>query len=555
VTRALTIAVLIAFATPAAAAPPISIHARTELRLEPIRKDYAGAHVVAGSLVDRFSGVGLGVQTVTLVIGGREYTATTDNDGRFEITVPATTGKQDVQVRFSGDSQRDPASVELVGVDVNKAAVELELETTSETSGAKLTITATAGTDPLDVKVKVFAGAADAPPEKLALVGETTTGGAAFLVTRAAAGGPGKRRVRVVFEGDAVYNGATADANIELTTATTVRIILRSSTVAFEDDVLAVGTVVDEDGRGVTRASVALIVDGKQLAHTSTSANGEYRFAIEGTTLGVGDHALQTEVQPTEGWLRGDESDIVHVSIEEPQPVPLAYTIAAFAFTALVAAGFFAARSKPWQKLKRKEPVGGERAPEQASEDGAPGLALARPSLVSTLRRPADHGFAGVVRDAVRHRPLPEAVVVLRRGDQSLDALAGAEGRFEFENLAAGEWRAEVTMRGHVTERFPLTVPHRGELRGARVDLVPVRERIFSLYKRAALPHLPDPALWGVWSPRQVFDHVRKRKLSAALARLTDFVEAAYFAARLPDEDVIPEATHLVEAALQEHLR
>lgn len=558
VSRALLVALLIVgVAAPIEAAPPISVHARTELRLKPIKKDYDGTFLVTGTLVDRFSGVGMPYEVVALEINGDRYSDTTDDNGKFEIHLSAMVGKQDLKVEYGGSDLLDPARLDLQDVDVDKQPVELEITTSSETGGARLTITATSGGEEIKVPVKIFAGAADAPPEKLPERGATTTGGASYLLTRADAGGPGKRRVRVVFEGDAVYNPATADANVELTTDTKLRLILPHTTVAYEDDVVALGTVVDEDGQGVARASVALIVENKEIAHTTTDAKGAYRFAFEAETFGEGEKSIQTTVQPTEGWLRGTPSAVLHFTVEAPQPVPLAYTIAAFALTALVAAGFFAARSKPWQKLRRKEDpaVAGERAPEQASEDGRPGLGLVRPSLVSTLRRPADHGFAGTVRDAVRHRPLADALVELRRGDTVLDARATADGGFTFEALAAGEWRCDVAMRGHVTERFPLTIPHRGELRGARVDLVPVRERIFSLYKRAALPLLPDPALWGVWSPRQVFDHVRKKKLSAALATLTDFVEASYFAARLPDEDVLPEAMGLVEAALGEQLR
>ena len=41
---------------------------------------------------------------------------------------------------------------------------------------------------------------------------------------------------------------------------------------------------------------------------------------------------------------------------------------------------------------------------------------------------------------------------------------------------------------------------------GVRVDLVPVRERVFQLYRRAAEPILPESRLWGVWSPRQAMN-------------------------------------------------
>jgi hypothetical protein len=41
-----------------------------------------------------------------------------------------------------------------------------------------------------------------------------------------------------------------------------------------------------------------------------------------------------------------------------------------------------------------------------------------------------------------------------------------------------GDWSAAVRAHGHVTETFVVSIPHRGELRGVRVDLVPVRERV-----------------------------------------------------------------------------
>jgi len=92
-------------------------------------------------------------------------------------------------------------------------------------------------------------------------------------------------------------------------------------------------------------------------------------------------------------------------------------------------------------------------------------------------------------------------------------------------------------------------------LRGVRVDLVPVRERVFQLYRRAAEPILPEPRLWGVWSPRQIVDHVRSKRPSPALAELTDFVEEIYFSPRVADETVLPTASEQVDRAIRERTR
>ncbi|MBA2539263.1 MAG: hypothetical protein H0V17_06485, partial [Deltaproteobacteria bacterium] len=83
-------------------------------------------------------------------------------------------------------------------------------------------------------------------------------------------------------------------------------------------------------------------------------------------------------------------------------------------------------------------------------------------------------------------------------------------------------------------------------------DLVPVRERVFQLYRRAAEPSLPEARLWGIWSPRQIVDHVRARRPSPAMTDLTDFVEEVYFSARMTPESVLANASERVDRAIRE---
>jgi hypothetical protein len=233
----------------------------------------------------------------------------------------------------------------------------------------------------------------------------------------------------------------------------------------------------------------------------------------------------------------------------------VSYTIAAFVATACAAGGFFAARAKPWHKLRRPAPPADMPVHGALDEPLDGGLVAAKPGLVSTLRRASDDGFAGAVRDAVRGRPVADAAVRLRLGELRCAITTGSDGSFAFEGLAFGEWSAQVAAPGHVTETFVVSIPHRGELRGVRVDLVPVRERVFQLYRRAAEPLLPEPRLWGVWSPRQIVDHVRSKRPTPALAELTDFVEEVYFSPRLADETVLPMAAERVDRAIRERGR
>lgn len=75
------------------------------------------------------------------------------------------------------------------------------------------------------------------------------------------------------------------------------------------------------------------------------------------------------------------------------------------------------------------------------------------------------------------------------------------EGRFALEELPASEYELRISREGYVSETFAATIPHRGALRGVRVDLIPIRVRILEIYRVAALPLLPKPRHWARWTP------------------------------------------------------
>jgi hypothetical protein len=361
--------------------------------------------------------------------------------------------------------------------------------------------------------------------------------------------------VRAAFAGDDRRQPASAEKTVELSAATATTIALSSARIAFEDDLGVTGKVGDEDGHPVAHAAVTLASGDRRLAQGATGDDGTYRFRVEGEILGQGQWGLQVQADPGKPSIKPSRSAPEIVRVSAPQPVPVSYTIAAFLATACAAGGFFMARARPWHRLRRPAPPAD--APANAAKDDQVqgGLVVARPSLVSTLRRANDDGFSGAVRDTVRGRPVPEAVVWLRLQDAEREVRTGPDGNFTFEALPIGEWLAEVAAPGHVTEKFVVSIPHRGELRGVRVDLVPVRERVFQLYRRAAEPVLPEARLWGVWSPRQIVDHVRSKRPTPALADLTSFVEEIYFSARIAEETVLPAASEQVDRAIRERAR
>jgi hypothetical protein len=361
------------------------------------------------------------------------------------------------------------------------------------------------------------------------------------------------------------------ERTIELSASSTTTIEVTAARLAYEDDLGVTGKVTDEDGHPIAQAAVTLASGDRRLAQGATADDGSYKFLVEGEILGEGQWGLQVQADPGKPSIKPSRSKPEIIRVAAPQPVPVSYTIAAFLATACAAGGFFMARAKPWRRLLRPTPPAD--APADPAQDEAleGGLVVAKPGLVSTLRRANDDSFSGAVRDTVRGRPVEGALIRIRltgpRGESSgappgpapdgegateREALTGPDGTFAFDALGLGEWAAEASAAGHVTESFVVSIPHRGELRGVRVDLVPVRERVFQLYRRAAEPILPEARLWGVWSPRQIVDHVRSKRPSPALADLTSFVEEIYFSSRLAGESVLPDASEQVDRAIRE---
>jgi len=171
----------------------------------------------------------------------------------------------------------------------------------------------------------------------------------------------------------------------------------------------------------------------------------------------------------------------------------------------------------------------------------APGLRASKPGILQSLRRATDHGFTGRVCDVIRGQAVGGAVLVFSSGssgEERRELVADADGHFETE-LSDGWWQVEVTAHGYVTETVRAPIPHRGELRGTRIDLLPVREKIMAIYRQVAAPLLPKAELWGVWTPREIFDHARAARPGGAFGELTSLVEETYFSVRTPDEKMV----------------
>ena len=538
------------------AAPEVEIKAQSLLQLGEVRKISANRVRVTGTFLDRITGAGIANANVTVSLGTANAPVTTGPGGEFAVELPAPDGELPVGLYFAGSTVIDPTSAETV-TDPARSPTTLHINATATATGADLTFdVGPVSNDGIDSANSTNTNV----PLVLTIIRDgneralgVTSSGEVYPLTRTAIGGAGSVSIKATFAGDSLRQPAVAETNIDLRVGSTTTVAIDGATRnvarAFEDSLIAQGNVRDDDGAPAVGAAVALYAGDKRIDQTTTDRNGGFRIAFEAKLLGTGQFGITARAEKSAA-RDGSVSAPVVIAIAAPQPVPVRYTLMAFAATAVAALVFFAMRRRRAPKPK----VNNDDQPRPAIEITG-GMTVAKPGFAATLRRAGDTMFLGQVREAWRLRPLADAVVELTLGDQRRQFVTDVSGRFEFEDLPPGAWQATITAGGHIGEQVNVTIPHRGEMRGVAIDLVPVRERVFHLYRRAAEPLLPKPALWGIWSPRQIVDHVRSRRPSPALTELTNLVEEVYFSPRLAEEAILALTSSRVEAAMMERGR
>lgn len=555
--RALAAAAVAAAALPAAADNPV-IHVRARLRIDLDAVERApGGLVVRGSLRDDASDEPMGGRTVAISVDATDggggfwhYAEPTGPDGAFFYRVPVPLGSYRLRLGAGGgDEYLAPATVE--------RTVDVARRTPTLTVQAPARIAAHAPT--MHVVVEAHESGEDGPPRAyrgdawLSIAGKRRTSlvlrdGRAESDELGPFGRAGDRvEVTASISADDEYNAAKASRSVLLTTATAVTLAVAGTRVAPDGALAVSGTVRDDDGPIAGAIVVVGLENGADVASFASDAAGRFAGRLRGRDLPTGTAFLEARYRPQQDWREGAVSATVPVEVLPAPPVAVWPYVVSPALTLLAALVIFAARDRRW---RRSLGVGRRARRIAAAPPTAPGLTESRRGILSSLRRP-DHGLSGVIVDAADDRPIATATLVARAADgQSHAAAVDERGRFAFEELAPGPLVVEVAAPGYVGERFSRTLPHRGELRNARVRLVPVRARIFDAWRRAAAPLYPTPRAAETMTPRELLVHISRRRMvpSDALAALTARVEAAVWGAGAPSMDDLAEVERLASA-------
>ncbi|HUS63001.1 MAG TPA: carboxypeptidase-like regulatory domain-containing protein [Kofleriaceae bacterium] len=524
--------------------------ARTRVDLQAVQR-VEGGLLVRGALMDVALEQPIPGHVVIIEMdpGGYRYAEKTGVDGSFRWRLEVRPGHYRLKVagRPGGDYAPSPTIEREIDLQKRTPVVRLHAPETVSVSDLHLAVTLETEEPGSDLSV---AGPIDLPV-RLSVNGKPlevvlTAGGRATYdrIEVHALGNPGEvATITARFPGDAQTNAAEDSRPVRVTTPTTLTLAAGGTELPFRGALPLSGQL--DDARGpVAGASVGLYLLGpsaRLLKTVTTDEKGKYRAQLDGGSVPVGSGFLEARLMPTVSWREPSHSTAVAFTALLPEARPIWFwlsplgTLAALGLALLI-------RRRPWRKLLERRRAA-QRA--RALTAGA-GLTESKPRLLQALRPAHDHGISGQVCELPSGTPIPTAFVTVTAGGHSQALPVDDEGRFNVEELPAGTITVEVTAPGYVVERFDRTLPHRGELRRARVLLVPIRARIFEAYRRVTLPMLPKPEAAETMTPRELLGHMERKVLIVdELAALTSLVEVAYFGPRLPDAAVLAEAERL----------
>ncbi len=540
------------FATPVFSAPTVLVRDRVDIQLEPIRRQKQAA-VIAGTIVERSTGKGVFDEYLIIQIDDEVVRVRTTSVGKFSYTSSIPDGSHVLNINFEGTDTLDPASLFIASFDFSKNPILVALSHPSETKDTNdsfdVTVTTSSLGAPASVPVSLHLGPQDVPLPLVATQTCDPRGQCQFSIPRSFYQESGRYQIEARFQGDRDYDSGFARGTINVVASSNLSLHSSQTEVKFGETLKLSGTLKNGLDIAIPGAVVAIEMNAQHISDTKTDENGNFSLHLNTEEMGSGTSTLQAVFRPNESWQSSGRSSPLTITIGQRTPIPIVYTFLAFAATALALLSFVAVRTKPWEKyLNRKKPAK-EESKERATTpaNAAPvagGVSFSRPKLGSALRRSAYYNISGVVQSAMTKEGIAGAQLQVGSAGFS----TGDQGLFSSCDFQEGEAVVLVTAHGYIRESFSVTLPHRGEFHSTTIELLPVREKIFEMYKRAVSPLLPKSDLWGIWTPRQILEYAHLYAESPALCDLTDFVEESFFSQRTPTEATLEVAKSKIQA-------
>ena len=538
--RALGLAIF-ALAMPAAHAYPVIVRATSRIALA---MRHEGAMMAIDGRLTRDDGTAVAGATVQMTIGqGAPVPLQTGSDGRFGWAGELSFGEVEVVARFAGLDAVE-GSLERRRFQFGKADVALDIAAPARIDRSRTSVEievrarSDVGSGGLSIRLE------DGEGRPLAQGTTSAEGLARLEVDPRAISAPGPARLEARSAADALRGTGHAVAQTTLVSASRLLLGALPPRVAADAELQVVGTLTDEE-HPIPRGAIEVQVGRAPAVRTATDARGVFTATVPFDGLPRGALELRVRYQPDASWRSGVEAGPLRIEHLAPTPLPLWLLLVPLGVTAIALLLVLRASRDRLGAAARRART--QTTPVRVQGGLQPGRAS--DSRARASRRPPDAEIAGRVWDPTTRRAVGGALVTVRpeADGEPRSVECDASGRFATGPLPTGDYVVEATAAGYLPESFAARVPHHGELRDLRVDLVPVRHRVMEIYRDAALRVLPERELWGFWTPREILRFARKRQEARQmpLQPLTELFEEVYYADRRASADSVARAIEL----------
>ncbi|MBL4634365.1 MAG: hypothetical protein JKY56_10860 [Kofleriaceae bacterium] len=544
---------LVVYPEPAKGAPTVLVRDRSDIHLDPIQRMSRSAQV-RGQVVFRSTSMGVPSAIVRIDVDDDTVNVVADDFGWFTFTLDLSDGDHTIEITFEGSDLVDASWAKIESFNFVKGPVLLALDLPTEIADTEtaigLSFTTTTNDLPVPIEVEVYFGQAG-KLRKVGSVRSNAEGAGSYAISSEFFPSPGRYRCELRFPGNQELDAALTNASTTISATSNLVLFTERANFALGEALVVEGRLSDGLGVAIPNAAIALEINSQHLSDSQTDKDGKFRFSVDTEELGSGSSTVQAIYTPNESWNSPGRSKPLTVVIGQRRAISIRSTLLAFAITTIALLTFVGLRTKPWKKwIKSKEPSDKETSDEREELPLSSGLTTARTKLGGALRRASEHGFSGTVLSSSTKRVIPGVEITFPSipvGANVQPIQSNAEGCFESVSLAEGSYTVRLVATGFVREEFSISIPHRGEFTDTTVKLLPVKEKIFSMYKQAVQNLLPKAGLWGIWTPRQILDYARENQPSPSLSDLTDFVEETFFSQRTPGEELLEVAANKIK--------
>lgn len=534
------------------ASPKILVKGHAALKLGGI-EHREGKLWVRGELLDQSLKQGLGNEPVAITVefGNRRQrrTVRTQGHGRFTASFRLPRGIYTIGLAYAGNSTYAATHRNRRAIDIRKEQVELQL---------RPKLGALNASHPEQSFLIAARSDGKRQPLKLSLYLNNTllssyvaeaSGDTEIKISTKRLGRPGPLTLVLRFAGDAIRNSSAIRLEALLVSPTHLAIDARETQIEVGETVSLTGTL--RDGLGpIKGASVDIEVMGQYVASAGTDVRGNYQLQIGTSLYPPGPLDIVAHYQPDVSWRSEATTRALEVNLTPHRPISARLFLLPGGITVSVLLGLLMIRHRERLQLllSRLKPQGRPDQRPAERQTGGKSVHLGKNTLRGWINHRFD--FRGTVRDQVTGAPLADAEIWLT-GNTPLNR-TGTEGQFSVGELESGEHRVTVVRQGYLSERFTITIPHRGAYHNVDIALLPVRVRLLQLYRDAVETQLPRNDLWLLLTPRELALRVGLFAGESPLEPLCELLEDTYWGHRPAEEREIPKAEAMVARIIEE---